>query len=210
MTKQRYLILAIAMCCGLTIHAQRLMKDLWMSMPDSLVEYLDANKRREMVDFYAMGVRAEVSNLLDGMSVMDTLTARHAAVTLSESSRLSVALLPKTSGDSLLCMVGTFLGPQPDSKVSFFDTSWQSVPSDGLLPVLQPTMFLQRPDTMTSDEYEKLVVLVDPVMISASLLPEDNAIVFRLSTPLLSKSDRERLDAILVERKYHWDGESFK
>ncbi|MBO4658815.1 MAG: DUF3256 family protein [Prevotella sp.] len=208
--KKRHIVLAAMMFFCLSMHAQRMMKDFWMSMPDSLVEYLDATKRREMIDFYGMGVRAEVFNLLEGMSVMDTLTARHAAVTLSESSKLSVSLLPKNDGDTLICMVSTFLGPQPESLVSFYDSSWRKVPSEGMLPELDAQSFLLRPDTMDIDEFEKMASLVDPVMISAEFLPTDDTLVYRLSTPLLSKSDRERLDAILVERKYKWDGNSFK
>ena len=180
-----------------------------MSIPDSLVEYLDVTKRREMIDFYGMGVRAEVFNVLEGKSVMDTLTTRYATVTLSESSRLSVALFPKNDGDTLICMVTTFLGPQPESTVSFYNTSWQMVPSGALLPVLPPSSFFLRPDTMPVDEFEKLVSLVDPVMTSATLHPDDDTIVFSLSTPLLSKTDRERLEAILIQRKYKWNGESF-
>ena len=210
MFKKRHIVLAVTMFSCLSMHAQRMMKDFWMSMPDSLVEYLDATKKHEMIDFYGMGVRAEVFNLLEGMSVMDTLTARHAAVTLSESSKLSVSLLPKNDGDTLICMVSTFLGPQPESTVSFYDSSWRKVPSEGILPELDAMSFMQRPDTMDIDEFEKMASLVDPIMISAEFHPTDDTLVYRLSTPLLSKSDRERLDAILVERRYKWDGNSFK
>ncbi len=139
---------------------------------------------------------------------MDTLTTRYAAVTLSESSRLSVALFPKNDGDTLICMVTTFLGPQPESMVKFYNTSWQVVPSGALLPVLSPSSFFLRPDTMSVDEFDKLVSFVDPVMTSATLHPDDDTIVFSLSTPLLSKTDRERLEAILVQRKYKWNGET--
>ena len=209
MLKLRYVILAVTMFCCSSMFAQRTMKEFWMSIPDSLVEYLDVTKRREMIDFYGMGVRAEVFNVLEGKSVMDTLTTRFATVTLSESSRLSVALFPKNDGDTLICMVTTFLGPQPESTVSFYNTSWQMVPSGALLPVLPPSSFFLRPDTMPVDEFEKLVSLVDPVMTSATLHPDDDTIVFSLSTPLLSKTDRERLEAILIQRKYKWNGELF-
>ena len=210
MTYKRNAILVVFVLFALCSQAQRTMKDFWMSMPDSLVEYLNATKRREMVDFYNMGVKAEVYNLLEGMSVMDTLSTRHAVVTSSESSRLSVALLEKTDGDSLLCMVSTFLGPQPESVVTFYNTAWQSIPSEGLLPTLSAQSFMQRPDTMDVDEMQRMALLVDPVMFSARFIPEDTSLAFRLSTPLLSKADRERLDAVLVERKYKWDGKAFK
>ncbi len=209
MTAKRYALLAALVFCFGHVQAQRVMKDFWMGMPDSLSEYLNATKRREMVDFYGMGVKAEVYNLLEGMSSMDTLSTRHAVVTLSQSSRLTVALLETTGGDSLICMVNTFLGPQPESVLSLYDKDWKRVSDQGVFPLVRSTELIQRPDTMSADEYDQLVRLVDPVMISASFSPEDNSLVFRLSTPLLSTADRKRLDALLVDRRYKWDGRAF-
>ena len=207
---KRYVVLAVLVLCCFQVQAQRAMKDFWMSMPDSLCEYLNANKRREMVDFYGMGVRAETYNLLEGMSVMDTLTTHHTVVTLSPASQLTVALLEKADGDSLLCVVSTFLGPQPESVLTFYDKEWHPVPADALVPQIQAADLMHRPDTMNVDEYDRLVRLIDPVMTSASFSPSDASLKFRLSTPLLSANDRQRVDAILVDRKYLWDGRAFR
>ena len=199
----------LALCC-FQMQAQRAMKDFWMSMPDSLCEYLNANKRREMVDFYGMGVRAETYNLLEGMSVMDTLTTHHTVVTLSPASQLPVALFEKADGDSLLCVVSTFLGPQPESVLTFYDKEWHPVQVDDFVPQIQAADLMHRPDTMDVDEYDRLVRLIDPVMTSASFSPSDASLTFRLSTPLLSANDRQRVDAILVDRNYKWDGRAFR
>lgn len=207
---KRYVVLAVLALCCFQMQAQRAMKDFWMSMPDSLCEYLNANKRREMVDFYGMGVRAETYNLLEGMSVMDTLTTHHTVVTLSPTSQLTVALLEKADGDSLLCVVSTFLGPQPESVLTFYDKEWHPVQGDDFVPQIQAADLMHRPDTMDVDEYDRLVRLIDPVMTSASFSPSDASLKFRLSTPLLSANDRQRVDAILVDRKYKWDGRAFR
>ena len=207
---KRYVVLAVLVLCCFQVQAQRAMKDFWMSMPDSLCEYLNANKRREMVDFYGMGVRAETYNLLEGMSVMDTLTTHHTVVTLSPASQLTVSLLEKADGDSLLCVVSTFLGPQPESVLTFYDKEWHPVSADDLVPQIQAADLMHRPDTMDVDEYDRLVRLIDPVMTSASFSPSDASLKFRLSTPLLSANDRQRVDAILVDRKYQWDGRAFR
>jgi hypothetical protein len=49
------------------------MKDLLVSMPDSVVPYLNHNLRLEFTELQEMGVKAEVKNLLGETSVMDTL-----------------------------------------------------------------------------------------------------------------------------------------
>lgn len=207
---KRYVVLVVLVLCCFQAHAQRAMKDFWMSMPDSLCEYLNANKRREMVDFYGMGVRAETYNLLEGMSVMDTLTTHHTVVSLSPASQLTVALLEKADGDSLLCVVSTFLGPQPESVLTFYDKEWHPVSADDYVPQIQTADLMHRPDTMDVDEYDRLVRLIDPVMMSAAFSPNDRSLKFRLSAPLLSSNDRQRVDAILVDRKYQWDGRAFR
>lgn len=206
---KRYAILMVLALSCLQMQAQREMKDFWLSMPDSLFEYLSDRNRREMVDFYGMGVKAEVFNRLEDMSVMDTLSTHHTVVTLSPGSKLTVALLQKADGDSLLCMVRTFLGPQPESVLSLFDKNWKPLSAEGILPKVEATALMARPDTMTTDDYDRLALLVDPVMMSATFLPEDSSLVFRLSTPLLFTADRDRLAAILVDRKYKWDGRAF-
>ena len=65
MTKMRkILFLFLMMSLAGSVTAQRQMKDLLITMPDSLVGYLNITKRTEMVDFYHMGVKAETYNLL--------------------------------------------------------------------------------------------------------------------------------------------------
>ena len=207
--KNRYTLLVIVALCCLPIQGQRAMRDFWLSMPDTLFEYLSDRNRREMVDFYDMGVRAEVFNALEDMSVMDTLSTHHTEVTLSSSSSLTVAMLPKADADTLLCMVHTLCGPEPESTLSLFDKSWQPLSTEGILPQVSPSQLMHRPDTMSADSYQQLALLVDPCMISARYEPADRSLVFRLSTPLLSATDRERLRPILVDRSYKWDGKSF-
>ena len=66
------------------------MKDLLVSMPDSVVPYLNHNLRLEFAELQEMGVKAEVKNLLGETSVMDTLTADFAQLRTSKSATLQM------------------------------------------------------------------------------------------------------------------------
>lgn len=156
---------------------------------------------------------------MNGQSTMDTLTADYTCVHLSESSAIQLKLLP-AQADSVVCMVRTFSAPASESFVSFFSTSWQPIASDfGLsgVGVMQGTdaeasalldAFTERPDTMSESRFQ-LKKLIDPVMVSASLSPVTPEITFSLSIPMATAEEKQQLSAILVQRKYKWEGERF-
>ena len=206
---KRFLAIVAFLGAFLGASAQRQMKDFILTMPDSLVKYLNSTKRTEMVDFYFMGVKAETFNLLSEGTVLDSLTANHADIRLNESARMQLHLLPRENGDTVVCMVRTFLGEAPESTFAFYDSNWKSLERKGFLPEVDPMSLIHRPDTMTVERYEELLRLVDPLMVAAEITPADGALTFSLSTPMTTKKEREALQDILVQRKLKWDGKSF-
>lgn len=190
------------------------MKDLWLSMPDSLAPSLNKNMRTELVELQEMGVKSEVSNLLGFNTVLDTMTVDFAQVRLSKAATMQVKLLPQLQGkDSLLCVVKTYAAPEKESEVMFFDQQWKSLPLqdffagkslDDILATL-----IQKPDTMTEARFGELKAMIEPKMMSATLFQHEDMIVFRLSLPLLSAEDKKQVNAIKVQRKLKWDGKTF-
>lgn len=189
--------------------AQRNLRLIWMEMPDSLVEYLNATKRTEMVDFYNMGVKAETTNLLLTPSVLDSISDNYALVTLNECVKMQLALLKTSDGDSLVCMVKTFLGGAPESVVSFYNTKWQSRDASQLMAKVDASQLIARPDTMDVERYEQLAALVDPVLMAVEYDPGQETLLFSLSTPLLTQEEIKQVNAILLQRKLKWNGRMF-
>ncbi len=189
--------------------AQRKMADFIMAMPDSVAPYLNKVKRTEMVDFYGMGVKAETFNLLSEGTVLDSLTASYAHITLSESSRMQLSLLAAEQGDTLLCVVRTLLGEAPESVVDFYDAGWRKLDRSRFMDAVDPLSLVARPDTMDAGRYEELLRLIDPLMVQADISPDDHSLCFSLSTPLVTKKERDELKEILLQRKVKWDGRRF-
>ena len=188
--------------------AQRTMRDFIITMPDSLVEYLNKTKRTEMVDFYDMGVKAETFNLLQGSTVLDSLTSTFADISVNKSQRMQLALLPLHEADTLICMVNSFLGEAPESEVHFFNTQWMPMPSKDFLDEVTASQLMQRPDTMDVERYDELVRFFDPVMIAAVMTPDSN-LIFQLSTPMVTTEEKKQLDAIMLQKKFKWNRQRF-
>ena len=133
-------------------------REIWLTMPDSLVTYLDKNKRIEMVDYIDMQVRADVKNALEGVSVMDTLTHDFLQVTLNEVCTLQMRTLSTELGDTVFCLVKTFRGPQAESEATIYNTNWQKIKNISL-----PLPYLSKPDTMSTTK---------PNIVSAARVPD--------------------------------------
>lgn len=190
------------------------MKDLLVSMPDSLVPYLDKNLRQEMPELQEMGVKAEVKNLLGENSVMDTLTADFLQIRMSKVATLQLKKLPVEHGDSILCLVKTFAGPEKESQLLLFDQNWKAMDASRLFSNVSldslADCLISKPDTMTEERFLELKKMIEPKMVSVLLFEHENAVVVRLSLPLLSADDKKAVNAIKLQRKFNWNGKTFK
>lgn len=191
------------------------MRDIWLSMPDSILPYLNKNLRTEHVDFVDMHVKSEVKNLLHENGVLDTLTNDFAVYYLPQSSTLEMKLLTKTDSTQMICMVKTVKAPEAESEIRFFDTSWKPIAADFGLPLHVSEedilkQFTDKPSDMTDNRFEELSKMIDPVMLSASLDASSPVITFRLSTPALTKQEKDDVSVIAKQISFKWDGTIFK
>ena len=193
--------------------AQVSMRDLWIQMPDSIVPYLNNSVRTEMADLYQMKVKAESRNLLEGTSVIDTLTSDYMRVSLNSNSVMQIKQLP-TESSFVICVIKTFIAPEAESEVAFFNPEWKPLKESYGLPLSDDAdkikkEFTFRPDTMTPERFDELLTQLDPIMLHSEVLANENVVVFELSQPLLSKEDKVNINAIIKQRKFKWNGQTF-
>lgn len=191
------------------------MRDVWLSMPDSILPYLNKNLRTEHVDFVDMHVKSEVKNLLHENGVLDTLTNDFAAYYLPQSSTFEMKLLTKTDSTQIICMVKTVKAPEAESEIRFFDTLWNPIAADFGLPLHVSEgdilkQFTNKPSDMADNRFEELSKMIDPVMLSASLDVSSPVITLRLSTPVLTKQEKDDVSVIAKQISFKWDGTIFK
>lgn len=199
------LILTAVIPLGMTAKS---MHEILVSMPDSIAPYLTHDMRKELADKWLEQDKAEVTNLLEETSVIDTLTNDYAAIRLNAAVYLQMKRLPTLSGDSVICLSKTYCSPEGESEVKLFGQNWTL---QGTVDVAELAKgMISKPDSITQDRYESLKAALDPVMAEATLSPDDNTLSLKLSTPLMSREEKNDVKAIISQRKFKWNGHSFK
>ena len=206
------MLCTMLMAWGVTLMtaAQDQLRRTLMSMPDSIVPFLNHSMMGELLEFAGRGGTAEVKNKLDGMTSLDTLLSDYAAFSLTKVDKMHILLLPRVAEEPIVCMVHSCYGPEPESTVSFFSTDWKRLPNEELLTAVTVDELLQRPDTMTMDRFLELRRLIDPCLVFVDVIPQERALVFSLSKPLLTEEDKKALHAVVVQKTIKWNGNTFK
>lgn len=201
---KRFLFGLCLVAMPVTMMAQQVRK-MWVNMPTSIAGSLEKSTRQELLDLKEMKKKAVISGPLGEECSIDTLTADYLSARLSDVSTLQMKMLPTSSGDSLLCLVQTYTGPLPESSISFYTPDWKALP----MPSMHLDVDLQRPDTMTQDDFSKLQALFDPKLISFTLSPSNKELVVALSPVIISEEEKAHVKALVLQRKLNWNGKTF-
>ena len=161
-------------------------KELWIAAPDSLFPYLDKAKRLELVD-----VR-ETKNKLDGISKLDTLTSSFMQVSLNKLTQLQMKLVP-VEGDTLICMVKTYMLPESDSEVVFYDTNWRLKRR----VALDWRNYVAKADTMSNETFKRKLESLKLAFVKATINADNNLMDLEVEAPLQPKEEKTDLSVIL-------------
>ena len=180
-------------------------RTVWMSIPSSVIPYLDKNQRQELLDLIDMQTKAEVTNLFGDTFKIDTLTNTYLSATLSYTSTLQLKLLPRETGDTILCMIRSFSGPSIDSQLSFYTLDWTQ------LDIPQPDYhsLIVKPDTMSTADFEVYKEALHSSLVSLSLSSNQHELDLKITPILLDKNENKNIKAQLLQRKLKWNGLKF-
>ena len=184
------------------------MRELWLSMPDSLIGYMDKSKRLALLDHVDMNTTAELTNKLEGKTSLDTLTSNFMQVTLNNVVDLRMTLLPSTgegATDSILCVVRTYRNAEPESVVELYDQSWKRL----RMIDFDAEMFFNRPDTISQERYEQIRSLVSVLFVKAELREGSDVLVLTPSLPFNTREEKEKIKSIILQTNVKWNGKIF-
>lgn len=176
-------------------------KDIWISMPDSIVPYLTTDLKKELVNNAKLSTKAQVINLLSDTTRVDTASDKYMKVVLSKRSTLELIELDKNT----IALLMTFHGPLIDSKLSLYNKDWTLIKNKVRLSVTTI-----KPSSMSDEEYDECVKLMCPSLRQIAYLPDENIFLSKYSFPLLSGDNKEKANSILTQTKYKWDGSELK
>ena len=188
----------------ITMMAQQVCK-MWVSMPASVAGAVEKSGRQELLDLKQMKKTAAIAGPLGERCSIDTLTADFLSVRMNDVYTLQMKMLPTSSGDSLLCLVQTYAGPQPESRIAFYSPDWKALS----MPQMHLDVDLQRPDTMSEVDFNKLQALFDPKLISFSLSPSTAELVVALSPAVISEEEKVNIKLLKLQNKLNWNGKIF-
>lgn len=215
--RRTFLLIIIYVYIAGQSFAEKNMRDVWLSMPDSINVYVDSVMRQDLITFYDMGLTSEITNRFADITSIDTLCETYMSVTLSASTQMQMRLLSTTDSAYILCVVKTFRDAEGygESDVRFYSEDWEPLTDSYGLPPANDEQallhdFLWQPDTMTRERFAELRDMIDPVMLCAELSPDEPAITLTLATPLLRKEDEMDVNTIIKQNKLKWHGNTFK
>lgn len=171
-----------------TLSAQTRIKDVYAVAPDSIFPLLTKNNRLDQIDFLENAMKASVKNRFDEYSELLELSDSYLHLRLSESCLVEMRLL----SDSTFCMVQTYKGPAPNSRVRFFGTDWTEL-SQGLESPAVDEFLSEDVDT------EVRLALQALPLIQATLSKESNQITWKLQTSELTRKQREKVEGKVRE-----------
>lgn len=212
------ILLFIAILLGnvLAASAQKALKDVLREMPEHVIPYINDEQRDEISKFTGVNDTVRVKNMLNGFTAVDVSGDDYARIILNESMSLQLKLLDLNDTARIICMVKTVEKPVKESCVSFYSTDWRKLASSFGLPVYGGAdellgAFIQRPDTMPEARFEYLRSCIEPVILNATMKPDENIITFSLSIPFDTKDDGDdEIKAIIKQKSYKWSGDIFK
>lgn len=187
---------------------QSAMARSFISMPAALTPYVTTSMREDMVDFYAVGSKKGVANLLMGESSLEEITDTTFTVKLSsEKSTLSVRKYITVKGDSLYAVISTVAIPSADSSIKFFDSQWNMLDADRLFT--PPTLSSFTPDP--KDKAAKKALENIPFTLLGLSFTPDGQIAARISTDYLPDEIKATTAPYITRTPilYKWNGKRF-
>ena len=208
MRKIIFSLLLMALLPSMSI-AQEAVSRVFISMPDSILPYLDASQRQELADDIAQKEKPIVVNSLGDTTRIDNISTDYMKLYCNKAHTIEMKILPRVQEkDSIICLVNTYNGPAEESDITFFDMAWQKL-NQNLTPSVKPQQLLAKPDTLSDEDYSSLAELLDPTLIKINLSPKSRTVTYQLSIPAVPNDKKKQLEGLLSQMNFNWDGERF-
>ena len=190
--------------------AAQKMRDVFATMPDSVLGLMTKNNRLDCIDFIENDMEAKVRNRFDGFTVLKALTVDYLDLQLTKNCRVEMKLLP--AGDSLnyICLSRTYSGPVPESVVELYTADWREMPGAEWIPRPAYADFWTEHDSVDAEEAGRLQRLQDMRFVQASLQPDDMRLTYTLQPGEVEKEEAGRMEELLRPVVYEWDGRRFE
>ena len=206
MIKKLFATCCIAFCFIAQIFASP-MDSVFVHIPSGILSVLDIDARLDMIDLYNYNMKAEAYNIYGGKSEMTQKTDSMFSISLTESSRWDLALLPQ-SADTIFAVIYTILSPAESSRIVLYDADWQPLAYQFQLPEIEK--FFREPYPFSPERMEILKQDLKMCSVSLSFSPQTRALIAKVSTTNAPEDDLADLKHLLFPLRYAWTGDTFQ
>lgn len=195
-------LLFVGLCC--CMQAQDI-RTLFVEAPDSVFPLQPKRMRVELAEFAAAGMRYNLSNALDGKSVIEYVTDDYMLLRSSGMSTMQLRKLP--FGDSfVICVVNTVVAEAADSRIAFFDSKWRRLSAGEFFVFPQIKEFFVSSEAGAGAE----AGLCDIYLVELLLGKENNSLVATYTMPdYMSDEEAEKVRPLLRAIVFRWNGNRF-
>ncbi len=200
------IILLLFLSNIITTNAQNV-SEMFISMPDTLMPYLNASQRQELVNLKHLDSTNSASLRSAFMNdiTLSTLSDSHMDLNVDTLLTIEIQRLPQQNAtDSLYCILRTMRAPEAVTSAYIYNKEWQRVQEIDFSNLT----FTQKPDTMPQERYEEALRNIEFPLIEAHFT-DSITITAQQNVPLLFRDDKPLVDSILMRRTLKWNGESF-
>ncbi len=204
---KKYILYTLACLFCLAGNAQLSIRDIFAAAPDSIFPLMTQNNRLDCLDFKENNMQARVKNRMDLFTEMTDLTSNYLRIQMTEHSIVQMRLL--SASDSTFCLINTYLGPAPDSHITFFRADWTPVSIDAPQPAVED-FWKPVPDSLKQEAKFAQMSLKDLTLISIDAYSEEEAtLTFTLQTSELADEEKKVATDFTQPLTYRWDGKEF-
>lgn len=202
--KRRITIISFALCCMLSAAIAQDMRSLFLTAPEQLLPLLPYNPRADLVDYAEAGMAAKVNNALGGVSTLTELKSDYLLLETTASSTVQMKLLPTGNGN-IICVVKSVRAEVEDSRISFYDCSWNELAAEGFFEA--PCI---RDFFIPSDSLDRYIDICDIYLVSLKLKSGDNTLTAEYTMPgYMSEEDAAAVTPLLRKKVYRWENGRF-
>ena len=198
-----------------TIMEAQNMKEIFKTVPDSILPTLTQNDRLDLIDLKEHNMDNEVNNQLKGKSRMTILTDHLVKVQLSQLSEVQICklnagtdLARMASGEYILCLIHSVKSNAWDSNIRFYTPDWKMLGNQQTLLTLPETKdFITRSEDMSQEEYDRLINKASYPLIQADF-NDNTTLSLRYTSPNQLDPDFRKMAAgkVKEEIRMTWDG----
>ena len=184
-------------------------KGMFVSMPDSMVLLIDRHNRETLVSYAEpeADTCSVVKNIFGSESWISHIDDNLIVFHPSQVRTIEMRVMGRDNGDSVLCVIDTYLAPEKESRVTVYDGDWSRLSEVDLQGMFSDFAVEDAEDEMLG----RYSPLPDIRFVSAAFATDDvNAMVVTLSLPMLNEGEKSKQKAENMQRKLNWDGNLFK